>query len=170
MLYIQSKTWVEHKDSKECLYRFYTWGDFHDLCQKLWELYYSYFSMQHYIRHMKEKLGLQPIEILVAKFGSIKGIPNNTTSACKKLNMFLRWMIRKNSPVDLGIWSALEPSSLIIPLDTHVHKQALNMGITKRKQADMKTAKEITKYFADIFPGDPARGDFALFGYGINNK
>ena len=83
--------------------------------------------------------------------------------------MLLRWMARKNSPVDLGLWD-IDPAKLIIPVDTHVHRIALELGLTKRKQADMKTALEITEAMREIWLDDPAKGDFALFGYGINNK
>jgi uncharacterized protein (TIGR02757 family) len=82
--------------------------------------------------------------------------------------MFLRWMVRNDGIVDMGIWKRISPSQLIIPLDTHVHKLAIAMGITKRISPDMVTAKEITEYFKSIFPTDPALGDFALFGAGVN--
>lgn len=110
-----------------------------------------------------------PISYLIACFHGIKGFPKSNFSACKRLNMLLRWMSRKNSPVDLGLWD-IKPSKLIIPLDTHVHRIALDLGLTKRKQADMKTALEITDAMREIWPEDPAKGDFALFGYGVNNK
>lgn len=64
----------------------------------------------------------------------------------------------------------ISPDSLIIPLDTHVHKMALELGLTNRKQADMKTAVEITNAMREIFPNDPIKGDFALFGYSVEHK
>ena len=75
-------------------------------------------------------------------------------------------MVRRDGIVDLGIWRRLSPADLVIPLDTHVYHTALSMGITSRRTADIKTAREITDYFRRIFPSDPALGDFALFGYG----
>ncbi len=83
--------------------------------------------------------------------------------------MFLRWMCRHGSPVDFGLWTICDPRNLIIPLDTHVHKQALRLGLVKRRTPDLQTAIEITDRFAEIFPDDPTKGDFALFGYGVNN-
>lgn len=83
--------------------------------------------------------------------------------------MFLRWMCRHGSPVDFGLWTICDPHNLIIPLDTHVHKQALRLGLVKRLTPDLQTAIEITDRFAEIFPDDPTKGDFALFGYGVNN-
>ena len=84
--------------------------------------------------------------------------------------MFLRWVVRKESPVDFGIWETFSSASLIIPVDTHVLQEALKLGLTKRKKADIITAKEITSKLNEVFPGDPCKGDFALFGYGINSK
>lgn len=106
---------------------------------------------------------------LIDMFDNIKGFPKDKKSACKRLNMLLRWMARQDSPVDLGLWD-IDPSKLIIPVDTHVHRMALDLGLTKRRQADMKTALEITDAMREIWPEDPAKGDFALFGYGINHK
>ena len=83
--------------------------------------------------------------------------------------MLLRWLVRNDSIVDLGIWTIIEPKDLIIPVDTHVHRQALRLGLTCSKQANMKTAIEITNNIKTIFPLDPTLADFSLFGYGVNN-
>lgn len=87
----------------------------------------------------------------------------------KKLNMFLRWMIRRNSDVDFGIWLRMNPSELIIPLDTHVCRVAFQLGLTDRQSFSLSTARRITDALAEVFPGDPCLGDFALFGYGVNH-
>ncbi|MCC8186982.1 MAG: DUF2400 domain-containing protein, partial [Bacteroides sp.] len=84
-------------------------------------------------------------------------------------NMFLRWVCRRGSCVDLGIWESFSPDHVLVPLDTHVHKMSLKLGITQRKSADLTTALEINEYFRNIFPNDPGRGDFALFGYAITH-
>lgn len=88
----------------------------------------------------------------------------------KKLNMFLRWMIRTESEVDFGIWSSFRPSELIIPLDTHVCHMACELGLISRPTFSLGNARRITAALAEVFPGDPCLGDFALFGYGINRK
>jgi uncharacterized protein (TIGR02757 family) len=87
-------------------------------------------------------------------------------SACKRLNLFLRWMARSDD-VDPGGWERVRPSRLIIPLDVHMHRISLQMGLTARKQADMRTALEITEAFRSIVPEDPVRYDFALTRLGI---
>ncbi len=87
-------------------------------------------------------------------------------SACKRLNLFLRWMVREDN-VDPGGWREVPPSMLVVPLDTHMHRIGLSLQLTSRKQADMRTALEITKTFRKISPEDPVRYDFSLTRLGI---
>lgn len=87
-------------------------------------------------------------------------------SACKRMNLFLRWMVRKDR-VDPGGWNNIDKSKLIIPVDTHMHKIGVMLGFTSKKQANMKTAIEITQGFKNISPKDPAKYDFALTRFGI---
>lgn len=89
-------------------------------------------------------------------------------SACKRWNLYLRWMVRKDQ-VDPGGWAGISPSRLIIPLDTHMHRICRLMGLTERKNADMKTALDITDAFKKIEPKDPVRYDFALTRLGIRD-
>lgn len=162
--------WKQYKGSKENFYRTFTYADFHDLCARLHHVYTNWESMEAAIKYSHEINGEPSLQTLFSLFGSVKGIPDGTTqTACKRLCMFLRWMCRKGSPVDFGLWDVCDPRNLIIPLDTHVHKQALRLGLVKRRTADLQTAIEITDRFAEIFPDDPTKGDFALFGYGVNN-
>jgi uncharacterized protein (TIGR02757 family) len=87
-------------------------------------------------------------------------------SACKRMNLFLRWMVRKDR-VDPGGWDKVPRSMLIIPLDTHMHHICTDLNMTCRKNADMPTAVEITKAFRKIAPEDPVRYDFSLTRLGI---
>ena len=87
----------------------------------------------------------------------------------KKINMMRRWMVRDDGKVDLGVWKDTDPACLLIPLDVHVYDEAVALGLTSRKPKDIVTVKEITGVFDDIFPGDPCKGDFSLFGYGVTH-
>jgi uncharacterized protein (TIGR02757 family) len=87
-------------------------------------------------------------------------------SACKRLNLFLRWMVRCDK-VDPGGWEQVPVSKLIVPVDTHMHRICLMLGMTKRKQADKRTALEITQAFRAVVPEDPVRYDFSLTRLGI---
>ena len=89
-------------------------------------------------------------------------------SALKRLNLYLRWMIRKDE-VDLGIWESISPVELIVPMDVHMFRISRLLGLTRRKQADMKTAREVTEGFRLISPDDPVKYDFALASLGIQN-
>ena len=88
-------------------------------------------------------------------------------SACKRLNLFLRWMVRRDN-VDPGVWRGVSPSRLVVPLDIHMHRIARAMGFTSGKQANMRCALEVTDNFASICPEDPVRYDFALTRLGMN--
>ncbi len=87
-------------------------------------------------------------------------------SACKRLHLFMRWMVRKDA-VDPGGWADIPKSELIIPVDVHMHRMGIRLGFTNRKSADLKTAIEITKGFTKLQPADPVKYDFALTRYGI---
>lgn len=96
-------------------------------------------------------------------------LPHSKDSAAKKVNMLLRWLVRDNSPVDLGLWTWFSKKDLLMPLDTHVMQQANELGLINSKSANLKTAIELTKKVAGIFPDDPVKADFALFGLGVNS-
>ena len=92
-------------------------------------------------------------------------------SNCKRLNMFLRWMVRKdNKGVDFGIWNKIKPSQLICPIDVHVARVAKRFGLLQRKQVDWQAALELTEYLRTLDPLDPVKYDFALFGLGVIEK
>ncbi len=90
-------------------------------------------------------------------------------SACKRLNMFLRWMVRKDdSGVDFGIWTSIRPAQLVCPLDVHVIRQAVGIGLLKHPKGDWQTALELTAKLRAFDPLDPVKYDFALFGMGVS--
>lgn len=92
-------------------------------------------------------------------------------STCKRLNMFMRWMVRKDDKgVDFGIWNDIPMSALMIPLDVHVEREARALGLLKRKQRDWKSVVELTEHLRSLDPSDPVKYDFALFGKGIHRK
>jgi len=90
-------------------------------------------------------------------------------SACKRLHLFLRWMARKDE-VDPGVWSAVSPALLVVPMDVHMHRIALSLGATARRQADLKAALETTEWFKRISPNDPVKYDFALTRLGMRGR
>lgn len=92
-------------------------------------------------------------------------------STCKRLNMFLRWMVRNdNKGVDFGIWNDINPAQLICPCDLHVERVARKLKLITRKQVDWQTALELTQNLREFDPKDPVKYDFALFGLGIEEQ
>lgn len=91
-------------------------------------------------------------------------------SACKRINMFLRWMVRKDKKgVDFGLWNKIKPSHLVMPCDLHVDRVARKLALITRKQTDWLTALELTRNLKKFDPKDPVKYDFALFGLGIDS-
>jgi uncharacterized protein (TIGR02757 family) len=88
-------------------------------------------------------------------------------SACKRLNLYLRWMVRRSDSLDLGLWSEVNPAALIIPLDTHVARISRYIGLTNRKSCDWVAAEDITNSLRVLDPEDPVKYDFAICRLGI---
>lgn len=160
------------EDDESCFYRLYSKKSMNALLRAYRQMLTDFGSMGLYV-HRNASDGLAAIQSLCGYFGD-KGasvvVPKDCTSACKRLCMFLRWMVRDNSPVDLGLWADfIDKRSLIMPLDTHVLQQSLKLGLLSSGTASMSAARRLTASLAEVFPDDPLRGDFALFGYGVEH-
>lgn len=164
-----------------CYYRLYTNAMMYGLFNALQTMYEVYGDMKNFIRchtgHNDDNYQLEAIEAVEAichyfqEQEAVRIVPKNASSSCKRVCMFLRWMVRTDSPVDLGIWSDLiSLRSLIMPLDTHVIQQSLQLGLITSKTTSMSVARKLTDKLLEIFPDDPLKADFALFGYGVNQK
>ncbi|ANR73249.1 TIGR02757 family protein [Prevotella scopos JCM 17725] len=167
-------------DNDQCFYRLYTNSMLRALLHALQTMYETYGDLENYIRYYaninKDNPQTDAITAIEAicefflKHDAIGIVPKNTTSSCKRICMFLRWMVRTDSSVDLGIWSDfIHQRSLIIPLDTHVIQQSLQLGLISSKTASMSVARKLTDKLLEIFPDDPLKADFALFGYGVSH-
>ena len=120
------------------------------------------------------------LSIFYRRFFSLKNAPERTqkhiaspdkNSTCKRLNMYLRWMVRQdNSGVDFGIWKKISAADLICPVDLHVARVARGFGLITRKQTDWQTAMELTVALREMDKTDPVKYDFALFGLGVTEK
>lgn len=91
-------------------------------------------------------------------------------SPCKRLNLYLRWMVRRGDRLDFGQWKDVDPAKLVIPLDTHIARISKNIGLTKRANPGWKMAEEITEALKELDPKDPVKYDFALCRLGILDK
>lgn len=151
--YVEAGDWRSENVS---IHRTVKWSEVAAICARLKSIYSEYESL--------ESLGNARMRELIFGQKADAKAPN------KKINMMRRWMVRNDGKVDLGVWKNSDPADLLIPLDVHVYDQAIALGLTGRKQKDIVTVREITSAFDDIFPGDPCKGDFALFGYGVTHK
>lgn len=160
---------VLREDDPACFYRLYTKGLMARFLGACRELLLRYGSLGEFIPADE---AIKALEALCGWFSS-RGlaviVPKDTTSSCKRLCMFMRWMVRDNSPVDLGLWAQkIDKRSLIMPLDTHVLTEAGKLGLVQSRCASMSSARRLTATLSEVFPDDPLKGDFALFGYGVN--
>ncbi len=155
-------------------------------------LYFVAFFRWFYERHdsLEEAFlrGLDPKDETMEKglinfhrlFFSLPDFPGRTRkhiatperkAACKRINMFLRWMVRQDDRgVDFGLWTKIRPSQLVCPCDLHVDRVARRLGLISRKQTDWLTALELTGNLRKFDPDDPVKYDFALFGLGIEER
>lgn len=154
-------------------YRLHTCHHLHSLLAALADMLRRYGSVGAFVRgsHPADTLGA--IEALIAFFAPYDTgtlMPLSSRSACKRLCMFMRWMVRDHSPVDVGIWSdIIDKRTLIMPLDAHVMEQSRRLALLPAAASpSMSTALRLTNVMRRYFPDDPLRGDFALFGYGVD--
>lgn len=159
-------------DDTTCFYRLYTMHTMRTLFSALRDMLSEYGSIGNFVN--SNSTDGHSAVCAITKYFSAKGIktiiPKNASSACKRVCMFLRWMVRDGSPVDLGLWRGfIDKRTLIMPMDTHVVQEALKLGLISSKAGSMSTAIKLTRRLVEIFPDDPLKGDFALFGYGVNH-
>ena len=151
--YVMAGEW---RNDSTSIHRTVKWSEVASICKRLKAFYSSSDSLE----------ALSAEEMRVRIYGQ-KADPK---AANKKIWMLRRWMVRDDGRVDLGLWKNSDKRDLVIPLDVHVYRQASELGLTKRRSKDIVTARDITDSFRELFPDDPAKGDFALFGYGVNSN
>ncbi|MBX2816762.1 MAG: TIGR02757 family protein [Saprospiraceae bacterium] len=159
--------------------RFASWV--HRTFQYTDSIYFLEFFQQHY--HRSDSLeslflsddGQLDIGLFHNRFFSLADVPKRTRkhvstpirgSRCKRICMFLRWMVRQG-PVDFGLWTNISTADLLCPLDLHVDRVARSMGLITRKQSDWQTVNELTDTLRNFDSEDPVKYDFALFGLGV---
>ena len=178
----QYKCDFEQSDRK--FYRFYSYSDMLDLFSALEQILQEHSTLGEAIyafcksssllqaptaKNDDDKTLMLVLQFFQTRFANASIVPKGKTSANKRIFMFLRWMVRKNSPVDLGLWTWFPPSQLIIPLDVHVLQEAKKLElIPPTAPASFKTAQLLTNRLKQIWPQDPCKGDFALFGVGVD--
>lgn len=146
----------EWRNDGTSIHRTVKWSEVAAICSRLKDIYERVDSLEGFTLEMFRT--------------GVFGQKPDPKAPGKKINMMRRWMVRDDGKVDLGVWKNTSPAELLIPLDVHVYDTAAAIGLTSRKQKDIVTVREITDAFSEIFPGDPCKGDFALFGYGVTHQ
>ena len=172
--YVMSGEW-ESLDDTINIHRTFFARDFKYICRGLRSIYAKYGTMETLFVGCSVWDGIERLRGEMAAVNG--GVPTRhisnpvaqkgkPASACKRMHMMLRWLCRKDGVVDLGIWSAVPASALMIPLDVHVARTARLLGIITRRQNDRKTVEVLTAQLRRLSPDDPVKYDFALFGVG----
>lgn len=172
--YVMSGGWEKLDDSK-CVHRTFFGRDLKYYCKGLSKAYQMPVNSLENVFYNEEHdvwRGIQNFRDLIAEANGCtsKHISNPSCcepkkgSACKRLHMALRWLVRNDGMVDLGIWKRLNPRDLMIPLDVHVARVSRDLGLIERKSNDRQTVEMLTAKLREFDPADPVKYDFALFG------
>jgi uncharacterized protein (TIGR02757 family) len=162
-------------ENRRCVHRTFFEGDLAYFCRGFRYCYTQYGSLEALFAPavsaggIWEGIGLFRKTMALANGGPYtKHIANpDAGSACKRINLALRWLVRRNGPVDIGLWKSVSPSALCIPLDLHVARTARRLGLLARKSNDRKAVAELTEKLRGFCPSDPVKYDLALFGMGL---
>ena len=179
--YVKSQGYEQIPDEQN-IHRTFFARNFKYLLRGLHSIYNKYsslndFATAHHVGDSEEPawrlVELMQNELAVANGGTkdSRCLPTNLqNTALKRINMALRWLVRDDGIVDIGVWNAIKPSQLFIPLDVHVGDTARELGMTSLRANDKKTVLEITQLLRLLRPSDPIIYDFALFGLGIKGS
>ena len=173
----------DKKFLKDLYYRFNSHLDISDMFSSLNRALVKYGSLKNLFMQYYDDSHINIIPALTGFTGELnKNIPANreryyhylfsnpqNNSTCKRMNLYLRWMVRKDE-IDLGLWSDIHTSKLIMPVDTHIARISKKLGLVKRKSIDLKFALELTEKLKTFYPDDPVKYDFALCHIGIDKK
>lgn len=158
-------------DAARPFYRFFTYATMNSFFRAYRRLMEDFGTLGAFVAAQAHGDAVEAVAAICRAFrerGDEGVVPKDAHSACKRVCMFLRWMTRKGSPVDIGLWSgAIDRRTLVVPMDTHVVQEARRLGLLKSATASMASARRLTAALAEAFPDDPCRGDFALFGLGV---
>jgi uncharacterized protein (TIGR02757 family) len=166
------------KLKKQNIHRTFFEDDLKYFCKGLWHCYTKYENLEKLFAsapNVWEGFALFREEMASANSGhyskhiSNPGSEDRGGSACKRLNLALRWLVREG-PVDLHLWKKIKPAALYIPLDVHVARTARKLKLLQRKSNDKKAVIELTEKLREFCPQDPVKYDYSLFGIGVENS
>lgn len=160
---ILQKYYLQYKNNTNCLYLSYTYNDFYDLCQRIDEIYMAFPNLETAIIKQATIECDGYVGAFVSLFSGIKGIPQDTKSTCKRINLLFKWLVRNDNIVDLGVWNKIHPNELLLPCGDKELDAARKKGFLRRKSNDLKAVKELTEYAKGIFADDPCLLYFYIY-------
>lgn len=161
--YIMNQEWNILKDSGRNIHRTFFERDMWNICSGLYHYYLENHSLEELFLEDGILSGLDKLSRLM----NTRHISSpKTKSPCKRTNLMLRWLVRNDGIVDMGVWKRISPSQLIIPLDLHVGRMSRTLWDDLNRTERLSTALKITNHLSDFCPEDPCKYDFALFGLG----
>lgn len=160
--FIMNKEWESFRQSRKNVHRTIFEEDIWIICRGL----YNFYSENNSLEKLFMNGILEGIDRLSCLLKCRHLVSPLSKSPCKRTNMMLRWLVRNDGIVDMGIWKNISPAQLIIPLDVHVSRISRLLWKDLPKGDKMKTALQITRYLSELCPEDPCKYDFALFGFG----
>lgn len=165
--YVLARRYTKYEKDTSCWYRMYKMEDFAALCDRLAILYDLHETLQDALEWQlvgrKCFQGIYQIGIS-EMFGNLHTFPKPTSTSCKKrINLMLRWLVRQNSLVDVGIWKELDPKYLLIPCDVHVLNTARKLALLRRRSNDATSCFLLSERCRKIIPDDPCKLDYFLF-------
>lgn len=172
----------EELPDRQNIHRTFFTENFKHFLRGLKKIYSQHGSLEAFVESVNAQNSVSPAWVIATEINNIlelandgrtdsRCLPLNTeTTALKRLNMALRWLVRNDGIVDLGVWTCLKPSQLYIPLDVHVGNVSRQLGLLERKSNDRKAVEELTETLRRLRPDDPTYYDYALFGIGIESK
>ena len=162
------------RPSDDTFYRFVTFAELLAFFDAYRRIMREHGTLGAYVRERAGGTGIGAVRAICEAFsGSGVGhlVPATADSACKRVCMFLRWMVRTGSPVDIGLWSDfIDRRTLIVPMDTHVVQEAVSLGLLSSRSVSMAAARRLSAAMLEIFPDDPLKGDFALYGHNLETS
>lgn len=175
--FVRDASAAELKRLGQFVHRTFNGSDAQDFVRSLRKVYKKHDSLENLFvqpGHALEKI-IFFRQVFVAGFDTVHAHKHvsdpGSGSAAKRLNMYLRWMVRRDKGgVDFGIWKKISPADLMMPLDVHTGNVARKLGLLQRKQDDAKAVVELTERLKQFDASDPVKYDFALFGLGIYEK
>lgn len=161
--YIMNCEWSVLKESNKNIHRTFFEHDLYLFCQVLYHYYQKNHSLENLFLENGILGGIDHLSMLV---GSRHLASPVSKSPCKRTNLMLKWLVRNDEIVDMGVWKNISPSQLIIPLDVHVSRVSRTIWSDLPKTDRLSTALKITEHLSELCPEDPCKYDFALFGFG----